>query len=193
MQRFVSNAALLAGAIFAASLAGFGAAFDAYSQLQHPAGMLGASLVPRATAFNLAAFVLPGLVAALACWGLRSGLGDAGWAARLGAQALLLSALAFAAQGLLPLDSLDLDGGRSRLHAAAWTAWWIAFAVGAGLLRLGTARHRMRANATAAAACAAGTLAFALLAPAALPAGLAQRIAFGFWFAAIWLAGRRQP
>lgn len=191
MQRSVSLAAPAAALLSAATLVGFGAMFPVYSHLQHPMGMLGASAVPRAAAFNALAFVVPGLLAALAAWGLRTRLAQSGWMARVGTQALLLSGLAFAAQGLLPLDSSDLDAPASRLHAAAWTAWWLAFAVGALLLRLGRAGARISAGAVL--ACAMAALVLAVLAPALLPAGLCQRLAFASWFAALWLAGRDQP
>jgi hypothetical protein len=178
--------------VCAAAVLGFGAVFDAFSQVHHPVGMLGATQVPRAAAFNLVAFVVPGLLAAVPALALRGRLADAGWSARIGTQALLLSALAFAAQGLLPLDSMDIDGARSRLHAAAWTGWWLAFAVAAVLL-LPSARRTHAVAAGPIAASAAATLALALVAPAVLPPGLAQRLAFGCWFLALGLAGRRQP
>lgn len=186
-------AAPLAAFVFALALAAFGARFDVYSQLRHPPGLLGASAVPGATAFNLLAYVLPGLLAALPALALRRALAGGGWMARIGAQALLLSALAFAAQGLLPLDSNDIDAPASRLHAAAWTAWWIAFAVAGVLLAGGTSRGPGARSAWGIAGCALATPAFALLAPALIPAGLAQRLAIASWFLALWLAGRRQP
>lgn len=167
--------------------------FPAFSQLQHPVGLLGASAVTRAAAFNVLAFVVPGMLCALVAVDLRGRLGDAGWIARIGAQALLLSAIAFAAHGLLPLDSSDLDATGSRRHAAAWTAWWLAFLVGATLSWLGLRGTRASRSAGAIAACAVAALVFAVAAPAVLPAGLCQRIAFGAWFVAMTLAGRRHP
>lgn len=193
MPRLVSLAAPLAALVFAVAIIGFGAMFPVFSHLEHPVGLLGASAVPHAPVFNAIAFVAPGLLAAIVAIDLRGRLGGAGWVARIGSQALLLSALAFAAQGLLPLDSADLDGGRSRLHAAAWTLWWLAFAVGAVLLRAGLRRPSGGIRASAVAALAAATLVFALLAPAVLPPGLCQRLAFASWFLALWLALRRQP
>ncbi len=190
MQGLVRFAAPLAALVFAAAIIGFGAMFPVFSHLAYPVGLPGASGVPRAAAFNALAFVVPGVLAAIAAIGLRGRLGGAGWTARIGSQALLLSALAFAAQGLLPLDSSDLDAPRSRLHAAAWTAWWLAFVAGAVLLRSGLREASARVAANAVAACAAGTLVFALLAPVALPPGLCQRLAFALWFLALALAGR---
>src|SRR3546814_1754845 len=72
-------------------------------------------------------FLLPGVLAALVAWRLRASLDDgAPWAARIGAWLALLSALAFAAQGLLPLDPRDLESDASRMHATMWTLWWVA-------------------------------------------------------------------
>lgn len=165
--------------------------FDGFSHLQHPVGLLGGTRVPRAAAFNLLAFVVPGVLVAGAAIGLRGRLADSTWPTRIGAQALLLSAVAFAMQGLLPLDGRDLDGATSRLHAAAWTAWWLAFAVSTAGMGWGLRRTPRARMGTVFAACAIATLAFALLGPLVLPAGLAQRLAFAGWFLAPWLAGRQ--
>lgn len=190
MHRHVSRIAVCAGLLCAAGLAGFGAMFPVFSQIEHPAGLLGATRVPRALAFNVTVFMAPGAMAAVVAWALRGQLSAARWSARIGAQLLLLSGVAFAAQGLLPLDSADLHGGGSRLHAAAWTAWWIAFAAGAVLLWHGCAGERRARLASGLLAAAGATLAFALLAPLLMPGGLAQRLAFAGWFFALWLAGR---
>lgn len=162
-----------------------------FSHLQHPVGLLGGAHVPRAAAFNLLGFVVPGVLVAVAATGLRGRLADSPWSARIGTQALLLSSVAFAMQGLLPLDGRDLDGAGSRLHAASWTAWWLAFAVAAAGMGWGLRAGRQARMGTAFAACAVATLAFALLGPLVLPAGLAQRLAFAGWFLAPWLAGRQ--
>src|SRR3546814_10898701 len=80
--------------------------------------------MPHALAFNVLGFVLPGVLAALVAWRLRASLDDgAPWAARIGAWLALLSALAFAAQGLLPLDPRGLEADASRMHATMWTLW----------------------------------------------------------------------
>src|SRR3546814_8885709 len=70
---------------------------------------------------------------------LRASLDDgAPWAARIGAWLALLSALAFAAQGLLPLDPRDLESDASRMHATMWTLWWVALLPAAVLLAFGS-------------------------------------------------------
>ena len=178
-------AGLAAALVFAAALGGFGAALDGYLQWQHPVSLLGASGFPRAAVFNLLAFVLPGALAAVAAWELRRKLGaGSGWLARIGAQLVLLSALAFLAMGLLPLDPSDLESGASRLHGTAWMLWSVAFLAGALLLAAGCRRQRAFAGFTLLAALALLLAAFVL--GGAVPAAVAQRGAFAAWFA--WLA-----
>lgn len=180
-------AAIAATILFAGAVAAFGAAFPWFSQLAHPVAALGASGVPRAGIFNVLGFALPGLLAAGAAQSLRGRVAAAPYAARLGAQVLTLAGLAFAAQGLLPLDSHDLLSSGSRLHAAAWTAWWIAFAAGTALLALGLRGRTGGAPARAALACSIGALLFAILLPGLLPVGLSQRVAYGLWWVAMLL------
>ena len=182
MKRVAGNAGWLAGLLFAASVAGFGAALDGYSQAQHPVALLGARGVPHALAFDLLGFVFPGVLALLAGLELRRRMSAAaGWSARIGAQLIVLSALAFAAQGLLPLDPADLYAPSARLHATAWMLWWIAFVPGALLLAFG-----LRSLALSSVVAASVVLGSGLFAPDALAAGVAQRIAFGAWF--LWIA-----
>ena len=163
---------------WAGTVLGMGWLAAGYSQLRHPLALLGAAGEPRALAFNLLAFVLPGLLLAWQAWRWRGDSADAGWRLRIGLQLVLLSALAFAAQGLLPLDPRDLAAPASRLHALAWMAWWTAFVPGA-LLSAGT----MRAGAAAAAALAIAVLVPVLVLSGGilLPAALAQRAAVVLW------------
>ncbi|HEY4582491.1 MAG TPA: DUF998 domain-containing protein [Lysobacter sp.] len=177
-------AAVAAAVLFAAAVAGFGAAFPQFSQALHPVAALGASGVPRAAAFNLAAFVVPGVLAILVAQSLRARMSAAPLPARLGVQVLTLAAMAFAALGLLPLDSRDLLSAASRAHAAAWTLWWIAFATGGLLLGVGMRGTPHATRSWTVAACALVALAFALLLPALVPIGLSQRIAFAAWLVA---------
>ena len=170
---------------------GFGAALEGYSQSQHPLALLGARGVPRALAFNLAGFVVPGLLAATAAIALRARLPvEAGWTARIGARMLLLSGVAFAAQGLLPLDPGDLDGATSGRHATAWTLWWIAAAAGAAGVGIGLPRRPgWRALAGIALLTSALVAWFALAPPAGWPAGLAPRLGFGTWLGLLLASG----
>ena len=158
-----------------------------YSQRMHPVALRGAAGLPGAFMFNLAAFVVPGALLAWAGQRLRDALGDAGWLARIGIVLVQLSALAFAAQGLLPLDPDDMGAMPSRLHALAWMLWWIAFVPGALLLAFGARRGALFALACL----VAGLLVplVAVFAPIGLWVGLAQRFAFALWFG-WWLLAR---
>lgn len=189
MNPFGRYAGLAAALAFALAVLGFGAALDGYAQQVHPVALLGASGIAHAAAFNVLAFILPGAIAAWLAWRLRDALPvQVGLPARLGWRLVFLSALAFAAQGLLPLDPIDLDARPSRLHAVAWMLWWIAFVPGAGLLAwsaLVARPRRLAAFAThvVAAGCVLG---FVWLPGEGIAAGIAQRIAFAAWFG--WLA-----
>jgi hypothetical protein len=180
---------LIAAAVFVAALVAFGVTLEGYTHGLHPVSLLGATGIPDALAFNLLGFVLPGALAGLLAWRARGVLSDASAiAARLGWRLVFLSALAFAVQGMLPLDPNDLDARPSRLHAVAWTLWWVAFVPGAFLLAWSAGRGPSRSPAAALAhATAAGlVLAFATLLGASLGAAIAQRLAYAAWFT--WLA-----
>lgn len=197
MSRVGAPAAALAAGLFLLVLTGFGAALEGYSPTLHPPALLGAHGVAYATAFNLLGFVVPGLLAAVVAIGLRGQLDGARPIARIGPWLWLLSALAFAAQGLLPLDASDLDAPASRLHASAWTVWWIAFVPGAVLLATGLGRDpRWRALRWAAAMAAVLLPLFAVFSPLGAAAGVAQRVALAVWFGCVLVAGlaaQRRP
>jgi hypothetical membrane protein len=185
-----ARAALWAAVVFVLALVTFSSGIEGYSHLQHPVAWLGAGPLPRSGGFNLFVFVLPGLLVAWTALRFRTALSSPasrppiGWSARIGAQLVLLSALAFMLQGVLPLDANDLDGARSGRHAAAWMVWWIAFTSGAALLAIGLrAAGQWRATAAFSLLTAVLVPACALVLPQLLPAGLAQRLAFVLWFA----------
>lgn len=185
-----SAAALLAAGLFLAALAGFGSVLEGYSHATHPPAFLGARGVPGAVAFNLLAFVLPGMLGMLVMGGVRRRLEGAHWAARIGSWLWLLSAFGFAVQGLLPLDLADMDASRSGLHASAWTVWWLAFVPGGLLLALGLAPtpgwRLLRVTALT------GALLLPLLAlyaPLGMPVGVSQRVGLMWWFACLVAAG----
>ncbi|MBW3549291.1 MAG: DUF998 domain-containing protein [Proteobacteria bacterium] len=189
----VSRHAAWIGALLCASaVIGFAAMLDGYLHAQHPLGLLGASGIPRALAFNLLGFVLPGVLLAVTAVALRARLPDtARRSAGIGGWLLAWSALAFAAQGLLPLDPSDLDGAQSRGHATAWTLWWIAFVPGALLLAAGLGRvAAWRMLAMLMAVCAIVVLLLAALPPVLVPGPIAQRIALGAWLLAYIVASR---
>lgn len=181
------RAGLAAGVCFAVAVAGFGAALDGYAQAQWPVALLGATGVPRAGAFNLLGFVVPGLLAAFVLLCRRGAVAQqAPWPLGLGWTLALLAAIAFAAQGLAPLDPGAPDAGRGRWHGIAWALWGLAAAAAGLALGLGSLRAGQRGRALGHGA--AGGLVFALgwLAGDAVAPAVAQRLAFAAWFA--WLA-----
>ena len=175
--------ALFAGALLAARIG-----LPEYAHRLHPVGLRGAIGMPWAFAFNLFAFVLPGVLLLWAGQRLRDALGDAGWLARIGSVLVQLSALAFAAQGVLPPDAGDSDATASRQHALAWMLWWIAFVPGVLLLAVGA----RRGIGFSLACLLAGLLVplLAVFAPVGSWVGLAQRLAFATWFG-WWLVASR--
>ena len=63
VKRALPYAGIAAVAMFALALVVFGQFLQGYSQVFHPVAVLGAQGVPRALAFNVVAFVVPGLLA----------------------------------------------------------------------------------------------------------------------------------
>ncbi len=183
--------AAVAALSFVVALAACGAALEGYSQAAHPVGLLGARGLPHALAFDAFGFVLPGLLAATVAWRMRAKIGDgAAWPARIGAWLALLSALAFAAQGVLALDPHDLESTASRAHATAWTLWWVAFVPAALLLAIGLRGTRGgRAFAAACVLAAVVVVVLALLPLDLLAPAVAQRVVFAAWFAWLLVAG----
>ncbi len=181
--------ALSASLSFVVAVLLFGAWLDGYAQSSYPVALLGARGVARAPWFNVFGFVLPGLLAAWESWTLRERLpDDAHWAARIGAWLTLIAALAFAMQGVLPLDPDDLDAPGSRMHALAWTLWWVAFGAGAGLLAIGLCGDQGRRRLAAASVLAAiAVVGFGVVPWSSLTPAIGQRLAFVAWCA--WLLG----
>lgn len=175
----------LAMACFATALLLAQAGLPEYSHRVHPVALRGTAGLPWAFAYNLLVFVVPGALLAWAGLRLREVLGSGGWLARIGIVLVQLSALAFAAQGLVPLDPQDSDATASRLHALAWMLWWIAFVPGALLLAFGARRGTGFALTCLAAALLVPLL--AVFAPIGPWVGVAQRLAFALWFG-WWLA-----
>lgn len=184
----------IATLLFWGSLLAFAAALDGYSQTMHPVALLGASGIARALAFNVLAFVLPGLLLAVVAWRWRTAMADnAAWFSRIGLRLALLSALAFALQGLLPLDPQDLEADASRLHAAAWMLWWLAGVAAMVFCAAGAWRDSSNRAWTILSLLAAALLAcLPLLAMSTLvdwPPPVAERCAFAVWFAwLLWLS-----
>lgn len=187
-MRCLRLAGVAAALIFVVVLGGFGARLDGYLQSVYPVALLGARGFPNAAAFNLLAFVLPGMLAAAVTLGLRLRLPrNANWLPRIGAQLVFLSALGFIAMGLLPLDPRDLESDASRFHGTAWMMWCLAFVPGACLLAAGLQRFpewRLFARLSVLAAMIVLVAAFVLT--SFIAAGIAQRLAFAAWLG--WLA-----
>lgn len=187
MKRWLPHAGIAGTLCFAVALVVFGLLLPGYSHVLHPVAVLGAKGIPHALAFNLAAFVVPGMLAGVVAMDLRQRLPrDAGWPLRVGSQLAFLSALGFIALGLLPLDPADLHNDASSLHATAWMLWWVAFVPGAVLMVVGL-RGRAGWQALACASFAAALLVLftALFAVELMPAGAAQRLGYAAWLG--WL------
>ncbi|QSX77212.1 DUF998 domain-containing protein [Agrilutibacter solisilvae] len=178
---------LLAGLCCLLSVLVFAGMLQGYSHRIHPVAVLGGLTMPHAWVFNTFTFIVPGLLMAWHGWLIRDALDHHGapahWIARVGAQLLQVSALAFAAQGVLPLDLSDLENPVSARHAAAWMIWWLAFAVG-GVLMAGGLRRRApwRRLVWATGFVALALPICALVLPQHMAAGLAQRIGLALWF-----------
>ena len=100
--------------------------------------LLGARGVPHAAAWNALGYALPGLLVAVFAVALQRPLARAGVGAtgRIGGWLLMFSGLAFAAQGVLPLDLRLLDGADSKAHVAAAMLSLVAWLPSALLLPL---------------------------------------------------------
>jgi hypothetical protein len=196
-RRWAALIGPLSGLWFAGALAFFAARVPGYAHAMHPPALLGASGMPDAFAWNLFGFVVPGTLAAVALHGVYAALraGGAGGLARVGATLLLLSALAFGAQGLVPLRlGQALDAGLARIHIVLWMLWWLAASAGFVASALG----RLRRPTFAIAALLTATIMLLALHATVLPipGGVRERIALAAWF--VWIAvaswrARRQP
>jgi len=180
---------------FAVAAAGFGLALDGYSHRLHPLALLGARGVPNGAAYGVVGLLLPGLLAAAATAGVASRWERAGWIGRVGRIGMtmcVLSAIAFAAQGVFRIDVEDarMVGWGARLHASAWSTWWIAFVAGAIALVVGwrgvVGMRREVVLRVATSMAAVLVLAFAVFVVLPEAPALGQRVACGTWFA--WLA-----
>lgn len=188
-RRAAALAGLLAGPWFAVALVFFAARMPEYDHTLHPPALLGAAGMPDARAWNLLGFLLPGLLATFALQGLHRVLRGrgAGLVARVGMTMLLLSALAFAAQALVPLQlGRAVDAGSARLHIAAWTLWWLAAIAGFLALAAGSLRRPLTAIGALVAAALMGLALHAPSLPLPLPGGVRERIALAAWFG--WIA-----
>ena len=189
--RWMALPGLVAGPWFAFWLGYLAAPLPNFRHSRHPPALLGAIGYPGATAWNVLGFIVTGVLAAMATQMLYRSLrrAGAGATARIGATVMLLSALAFAMQGVFPLDiDQPMDEGPSRIHITVWNLWWMAAAAGALLVGIGVrSLPRWRSLLPVGVLVAAG-MAAVLMAPdiGAIGVGWRQRIALAMWFG--WLA-----
>ena len=200
------HAGPVAGLVFLAALVFAGAAIPGYEHALHSVGVLGGARMPHAPAFNAAGHELPGALLAIFALALGRVLRaeSAPLAARLGADLWLISGVAFALQGFLPMDLSEPDGPASRRHVLALTVAMVAALPAMVLLAAGLrgrAGWRPLQVAGWAAAFALGVL-LAWPPHAWVPgwtgrSGLSERLALAVYFAfpafAAAVALRRQP
>ena len=200
------HAGWLAGLVFALALAWAGSEAAGYDHARNSVGLLGSRGASGAATFNVLGYVMPGLLLAWFALAFALRLRDEGSTlpARLGVHLALISAIAFAAQGFLPLDPQRApDGEAAQRHVFALTIALLAAVPSMLLLATGLrGRAAWRPLPLLAVACALLLLAAIVFPPHQwLPgwagrSGLSQRLAFLVYFAwpalAGLLASRRQ-
>lgn len=179
----------VAAVLFWGALLGFAVTSTGYSGTADPVALLGARGSSHALVFNVVAYVVPGLLLAIAAWRWRAAMADdSAWTLRIGMRLALLSALAFALQGLFPLDPEDMAAMASRGHVTAWSLWWVAYVPAALLVAVGILRERGRRDLAAASmvgASLAGALVvgwLALASTSVLTPGAVERLMLLVWF-----------
>ena len=182
--------AWLAAVLFWGALLGFALMSNGYSGTADPVALLGARVSSHALAFNVVAYLVPGLLLAITAWRWRAAMpDDSAWTLRIGMRLALLSALAFALQGLFPLAPEDMAAMASRGHVTAWSLWWVAYVPAALLVAVGMLRQRGRRRDLAATSMAVAGLAgalvvgwLALASTSVLAPGVAERLMLLVWF-----------
>jgi hypothetical protein len=144
VNRFGLHAGWLAGVVFVVVLLGLGALVPGYEPARMPVSFLGMHGMPVAVYWNVAGFIVPGLLVAWFAWSLLAPLqrDGTGSLARIGVWLLLISGLAFAGNGVSAYDLSEPDGTASKLHVAMLTIALLGFLPAALLLALGLRRRR---------------------------------------------------
>lgn len=143
LVRLGLHAGWVAGAVFAVALAWMGAVVPGYDHAHMPVSFLGMRGVAQAQCWNIAGFIVPGLLVACFALSLQAPLrrDGAGALARIGTWLLLISGLAFAGNGVFAYDLAEPDGMASKLHVAMLTIALLGFLPAALLLALGLRRR----------------------------------------------------
>lgn len=133
------HAGWIAGAVFALALLAFGAIVPGYDHAHMPVGLLGARGVDLAAYWNLAGFIVPGLLVAWFALSLLAPLqrDGAGRVTRIGVWLLLISGLAFAGNGVFAYDLAKPDDQASKLHVAMLAIALLGFLPSTLMLGLG--------------------------------------------------------
>ena len=195
MMRTGLHAGWIAGLVFAVALLVLGALASGYDHATMPVSFLGMQGMPGAVYWNVAGFIVPGLLIAWFALSLLAPLqaDGAGPAARIGVWLLLISGLGYAGNGVFAYDLARPDGLASKLHVAMLTIALLGFLPSTLMLASGLrGRPAWRALAWPGLPVAAGVLLSVLQRMAdAVPGlagnpGYAQRVTLVLYF--LWLA-----
>jgi hypothetical membrane protein len=143
VKRMGLHSGWLAGTVFTVALLWLGANAPGHEHAHMPVSFLGMHGAPMAAYWNIAGFVLPGVLVAWFALSLLAPLqrDGAGMPARIGAWLLLISGLAFAGNGVFAYDLSEPDGPASKLHVAMLTIAMLGFLPSTLLLALGLRRR----------------------------------------------------
>ena len=189
------HAGWVAGAWFASAVFVLGADHTGFVAARDPLGHLGALRVPDAWSWNLAGFIVPGVLLLAFAIALEVALhrDRASRTSRIGSGMLMLSALAFVLQGLLPFDLDDAQLRASQLHVSALVLALLGLMAGAWFVAFGLIGRRGWWPLTIGGTGLAAALLVLLIWPAqhlfagfAARPGHAQRLVFGLYFS--WFA-----
>lgn len=130
------HAGWLAGACFAVAVLVLGAAGGGFDAARQPLGDLGALNVSGASLWNVFGFIVPGVLLLIFSLGLETVMrhDEARRGGRLGTGLLMVSALAFAAQGIFPFDMDEPHAMASQWHVSALVFALLALMAGAAFI-----------------------------------------------------------
>ena len=115
---------------------------ESFRLSQHGMGLLAAKNMPHGNVWRLVGHWWIGLLALVpAIATLQAGEREGLRALRMAGYFWIIAAVAYALQGLWPLDLKDLESRNNQLHSVANTVWWLAATAGAvawALARRGT-------------------------------------------------------